>query len=297
MTVPVVHAAGLTRRFREVTALDRVDLDIAPDTVTGLLGRNGAGKTTLMQLLTGAESRTAGSLTVFGAEPWENPAVLSRTCFVRESQQYPDDFRVRQVLSAAQMLYPSWNEAGAADLLRRLRLPVERRVKKLSRGMRSALGVVVGLAARAELTIFDEPTLGLDATSRELFYDTLLADVGDHPRTVLLSSHLIDEVADVVGSVVVLDAGRVVLRGAADDLRARWVAVTGPAEAVNRIAAGRDELSRQGAGGFVRAVVSCDPDHPLPADATGISVEAVSLQQVVVGATTTAPLTSEEAVS
>ena len=300
MTAQVVRARGLSRRFREVVAVDGVDLVLAPGVVTGLLGRNGAGKSTLMQLLTGQQHRTAGSLTVFGSDPWENAAVLAQTCFVRENQQYPDDFRLRQVLSAAAAVYPGWDRPLAAELVAELDLPVDRRMRKLSRGMRSAVGVVVGLSSRAPLTVLDEPTLGLDAPSRRLFYDRLLTDVADHPRTVLLSTHLIDEVADVVESVVVLDAGRVVLCGESADLRSAWVRASGSVAALDRFAAGRRTVDRHCVAGFGRAVVAVGPDGArrgpgdLP-DAVGVSLEPASLQDVVGAAGVGAPLALEEA--
>ena len=194
-TQPVVEARGLTRRFREVTRRARTSTSrSSPDAIHGLLGRNGAGKTTLMQLLTGQDLPTSGQVRLFGEDPYENPDVLARTCFVAEGQTYPDAYRVCHVVAAARLLHPRWDEAFARQLLAEYDLPLGRRVRKLSRGMRSALGVVVGLASRAELTLFDEPYLGLDAVARQLFYDRLLADFAEHPRTVVLSTHLIDEV-------------------------------------------------------------------------------------------------------
>ena len=130
------------------------------------------------------------------------------------------------------MFYPNWSEELARQLLTDFDLPLQRRIRKLSRGMRSAVGIVIGLAARAELTLFDEPYAGLDAVARQLFYDRLLADFAEHPRTVVLSTHLIDEVADLLEHVVVLDRGRVVLDAPADDVRGTAMTVSGPVTAV-----------------------------------------------------------------
>ena len=127
------------------------------------------------------------------------------------------------------------------------------RVKKLSRGQLSAVGVVLGLASRAPLTIFDEPYLGLDAVARQLFYDRLLADYAEHPRTVVLSTHLIDEVSDLLDHVVVLDRGRVVVDEDTDVLRGSLVVVSGPSRAVDDFAAGHDVVHRENLGGFSAA--------------------------------------------
>jgi ABC-2 type transport system ATP-binding protein len=214
--------------------------------------------------------------------------VLARTCFVREAQRYPDDFKVRHVLRAAALLFPYWDEAFAQSLVDEFRLPRSRTVKKLSRGMLSAVGVVMGLASRAPLTFFDEPYLGLDAVSRQLFYDRLLADYAEHPRTIVLSTHLIDEVADLVEHVLLLDGGRLVVDEEAERLRGQVVTATGPAAAVQSFAANRTELHRVAIGSMSRSTLRSTLDDAARADAhrLGITVEPVSLQQLVVSLTT-----------
>lgn len=134
----------------------------------GLLGRNGAGKTTVMQILTGQNWQTSGDVAIFGRPPFEKEAVLRDVCFVKESQRYPD-VSVRVVLRAAARLYPQWDQALADELLAEFALPLRRNVKKLSRGMLSAVGIIVGLASRARLTLFDEPYLGLGVTRKRFF--------------------------------------------------------------------------------------------------------------------------------
>ena len=155
---------------------------------------------------------------VLGAPPAENEDVLRRLVFVREDQAYPD-IKVGQALRAASWFYPNWDSALASSLLDDFGVRANKAVKKLSRGQRSALGITIGLAARAEVTLFDEPYAGLDAVARQVFYDRLLADFAEFPRTVLLSTHLIDEAAALFEGVIVIDRGRVVLDAAADVLR------------------------------------------------------------------------------
>src|ERR1700722_3152225 len=242
--IPTISATALSRRYRDQIALDEVSLTVEPGTVTGLLGRNGAGKTTLMRIITGLEFPTAGDLRVFGEVPAENDPVLRRMVFVREEQAYPD-LRVEHVIQVASWFYPNWSEDLAQQLLSDFALPPKRRIKRLSRGMRSAVGIVIGLAARAELTLFDEPYAGLDAVARQLFYDRLLAEFAERPRTIVLSTHLIDEVADLLEHVVMLDHGRVVLDAPADDVRGTAMTVSGAATAVEEFVAGRTVWHRQ----------------------------------------------------
>jgi ABC-2 type transport system ATP-binding protein len=293
---PAISVAGLTRRYRGTLALDAVSFDIEPGSVTGLLGRNGAGKTTLLRILAGQEFASAGGVRVLGACPVENEQVLRRMVFVREDQRYPDygswpAFQVRHALRAASWFYPNWDAGLAAGLVADFGLPRSRRVAKLSRGMRSALGIVIGLAARAEVTLFDEPYAGLDPVARKLFYDRMLADYAEHPRTVLLSTHLIDEAAGLMERVLVIDHGTIVLDAAADEVRGSATSVSGPAIAVVEFTAGRTVWERRRAGSQESAVVAGalhDTDRAR-ARSLRLHLEPLTLQQVVVHAAGAAP--------
>ena len=282
---PTISVAGLTRRYRGQVALDDVTFDIEGPSITGLLGRNGMGKTTLMRIIAAQEFPTAGRVRVLGASPAENDAILRRMVFVREDQAFPD-LKVGQILQVASWFHPNWSGELAETLLAEFDLPVNRAIRKLSRGMRSAVGIVIGLAARAEVTLFDEPYAGLDAVARQSFYDRLLADYAEHPRTVLLSTHLIDEAADLLERVVVMDRGRVMLDAAADDIRGSAVTVSGPAGAVAEFTAGRVIWDRRMIGGQESAVVAGAMDGPDRARARelSLSLAPLSLQQLVVHA-------------
>ncbi|MEU8316332.1 MULTISPECIES: ABC transporter ATP-binding protein [unclassified Micromonospora] len=284
----VVAAAGLTKRYGDVAALDNVTFTLTGNKIYGLLGRNGAGKTTLMQLITGQQSVSSGDLTLFGERPYENERALSRVVFIKESQTYPAAYQVRHVLSLAGRLFPNWDEDFAQSLVDDFELPRKRNVRKLSRGMTSALGVTIGLAARAPLTFFDEPYLGLDAVARQLFYDRLLVDYAENPRTVVLSTHLIDEVADLIEHVVLLDHGRLLLDAPSDDLRGEVMEATGPAEAVDEFGTAYAVLHREQLGGAARTTLrgSFDNAERLRAKKLGIDLAPVSLQQAVVRLTT-----------
>ncbi|MGW4478544.1 ABC transporter ATP-binding protein [Rhodococcus triatomae] len=284
----VASMRGITKTYGDVDALSDVTFHIERNKIHGLLGRNGAGKTTIMSILTGQAIQTDGEATVFGESPFENANVLRDVCFVKESQTYPDDLCVGHVLTAASHLIEHWDAAFAEQLLDDFELPRRRRVKKLSRGMRSALGVTIGLASRAPLTLFDEPYLGLDAVARQLFYDRLLADYAEHPRTVVLSTHLIDEVANLLEHVLVVDRGRIVVDDDADTLRQSAVVVTGPTAAVEGFAANGAVLHRETLGTTTRATIrTAGPDvtgHSRLVAAGG-TVEPASLQEFVIRTT------------
>jgi ABC-2 type transport system ATP-binding protein len=277
----IVTVRDVSKRFGRVQALDDISFELRRNGIYGLLGRNGAGKTTLMQLLTGQQFANGGTIEVFGAHPYENERVMRQVSFIKESQRYPDSFKVGNVLLAGRLLFADWDERFARELVHDFHLPLNRQVKKLSRGMLSALGVVVGLASRAPLTFFDEPYLGLDAVARQLFYDRLLADYADFPRTVVLSTHLIDEVSDLIEHVLLIERGRLVLDEAAETLRGQVVTLTGPATAIDALTANTDELHRERLGPLTRATVRGRVE-PGQARAAGVELQPVSLQQLVV---------------
>lgn len=283
----VVEVSNLSKRFGQFTAIDRANFTIEENTIHGLLGRNGAGKTTLMQLITGQDFASDGEISLFGQNPVENSRALAGVCFVKESQKYPDDFKPKHVLRSAPWFFPEWDAALADRLVDDFRLPLNRRIKKLSRGQLSAIGVIVGLASRAPLTFFDEPYLGLDAVARQIFYDRLLEDYAAHPRTVVLSTHLIDEVSDLLGHVIVIDEGRIIIDSSADDLRGSAITVAGRSSAVDAFVDGREVLHRDRLGGLASATVGRLTDaERADAARAGLELSPVSLQQLIVRTTT-----------
>ena len=180
---------------------------------------------------------------MFGEEPFENSRVLNQICFIKESQKYPDTFRVIDVLEVAKSFTRTGIDAYAHALIEDFRLPIKRKIKKLSRGMLSSVGIVVGLASRAPLTIFDEPYLGLDAVAECCSMIDLLEDYAEHPRTVILSTHLIDEVSRLLEHVLVIDNGKLLLNEDADALRGRACTVSGLKSAVDAFTRGKKCLT------------------------------------------------------
>jgi ABC-2 type transport system ATP-binding protein len=208
---------------------------------------------------------------------------MAAVSLVRDNQRYPDDFHLGHALAIAPVFHRNWDQKLANELISAFRLPPRTAVKKYSRGQMSSLGIVLGLASRAPLTIFDEPYLGLDATARRYFYDALMRDYLEHPRTILLSTHLIDEMEPLLEHVVILEAGRIVRAAAADDLRGSAVSVSGLSAAVDSLVAGRRVLQTRRIGSLSSLIVDGPADDRLRAEAarTGVEISSASLQDLV----------------
>lgn len=282
----MTHAIDLqsvTRTFGRVTALDNVNLTIPEGSICGLLGRNGAGKTTIMSIVSGQDRPTTGRVEVLGHAPFENESVLSRISFVRDNQRYPDGYQLRHVLRIAPEFAPHWNAEVAAELVDGFRIPAKTVLKKFSRGQLSSVAIVLGLASRAPVTLLDEPYLGLDVTARALFHDMLLRDYTAHPRTILLSTHLIDESEALFDRVVIVDRGRVCVNSERDDTQNLAFTLTGSTDAVGRLAARHTVLRSHSIGGLTSVTLrgAADDETRAEADVLGAWIAPASLQELV----------------
>jgi ABC-2 type transport system ATP-binding protein len=280
----MIELRDVTVRYGSAVAVDDVSLDLPTGKIYGLLGRNGSGKTSLLSALSSYRRPATGTVRFDGADAFENPAVMRHTCFIRDTLDVSDSDRVRTILRFAGWMRPGWDADYAARLADLFEIDPRKRVSALSRGRRSALGVVLGLASRAPLTILDETYLGMDAVARSDFYRELLADYMAHPRTIIMSTHLIEEVADLFERVVILDRGRVLLHEEADALRGRGVTVTGPVAAVDAFVGGHPVLGERSLGGVRAATLDWRPapDEVARGEAAGLTFGPVGLQDLFI---------------
>lgn len=280
----IIEVNGLTKTYGKLTTVNDVSFNIEEGKIYGLLGRNGAGKTTIMNMITAQLFPSSGEIKVFGEAPYENQSVLSRICFIKEGQQYPNLFRIVDVLDLCSSFFPNWDKDYAYSLIEDYKLPIKRKIKKLSRGMLSSVGIVIGLASRAPLTIFDEPYLGLDAVARGIFYEQLLEDYTKHPRTIILSTHLIDEVSKLLEHVLVIDQGKLILNDEVDAIRGRAYTAVGAANMVDSFMAGKQILKRESIGSLVSNTVfeTLDKQTRKEAEELGLEITPVSLQQLII---------------
>ena len=279
-----VRTRGLGYSYGPHAALDRIDLDLAPGRIHGLLGRNAAGKTTLLSVLASLLPAGRGTVEIDGRHPFENEILAPQVCLVREGGSVDGGERLAWNLDFHEMARPSFDRPWADELLGEFGLDPRDKPDKLSRGQRSAFHAVLGLASRAPLTMFDEVHLGMDAPTRQLFTELLIADFGDHPRTVILSSHLIAEIEHLLETVTILHRGRLLLSSEADELRAKGLSITGPAVAVDAVGARLKVLSTRDLGPTrqITAFGEVDPRILAEAERDGLRVAAAPLQDLFV---------------
>jgi ABC-2 type transport system ATP-binding protein len=283
-----VELRDLTVRYGQTTAVDGLSLRLAGPGIHGLLGRNGSGKTSLLSAVAAFRPPSGGEVLIDGEPVFENPAAMRKVCFIRGAgdtveHDWPGD-RVRDALGLAARLRPGWDAQYADKLVDRFGLPTRKRLGELSRGQRSSVGVILGLASRAPVTIFDESYLGMDAPSRYAFYEELLDDYLAHPRTVVVSTHLIEEVASLFEHVAIIDEGRLLLHEPADELRARGATVIGPADRVEQFTQGMTALATRELGPTRSVTIDgvVDEHERRRAAELGLELGPVALQDLFV---------------
>ena len=209
----VLKAENIVKIYGKKEVLHSVSLEIRPGVIYGLIGRNGAGKTTLLSILTAQNTHDSGTVTYGGEPVWENEKALADICFSRELSPMlmfgENTYKVKDYLRAASVYYPRWDKEYAKRLTERFGLDMKKRISKLSKGMMSMVTIIIAMASRAPITILDEPVAGLDVVAREDFYKILMEDYTETGRTFIISTHIIEEAANVLEQVILVDNGNI----------------------------------------------------------------------------------------
>ncbi len=276
---------NIIKAYGKKDVLHDLSLDLEKGKIYGLIGRNGAGKTTLLSILSGQNPATGGEITLNGKPVWENQEVLDRICFSRELNPMngngANTMKVKEYLRAASIYMPGWDKEMEARLVKEFELDVNKRINKLSKGMMSMVTIIVALASKAEFTLLDEPVAGLDVVMRESFYQILLEEFAESGRTFVISTHIIEEAADVFEEVIMINKGHIILKENTQDLLDRTYHVSGKAEDVDRAVAGMTTYHAEKMGRSKGVTVLLKPGESVPAGAE-LSVQPMSLQQVFV---------------
>lgn len=283
----LIKVKGIDKSFGSTRALADVNLSIEANRIYGLLGRNGAGKTTLLNLVTNRIFPTKGEIMVAGENVLENDKALGKIFYMTEVNLYPAELKVQELFYWSKEFYPNFEMAYASSLAAKFGLDLKKRVKELSTGYGSIMKAIIALAANAEIVIFDEPVLGLDANHRDMFYRELIANYSLKPKTIIVSTHLIEEVAEILEEVIIIKEGRIILQQSVEELLAGAYTVSGAASQVDRYLDGRQCASSQSLGKFKSATVIGNLADNDRAQARQLELELskVELQQLFISLT------------
>lgn len=276
----VIEVKNITKQFGTTTALKDVSLKFEENKIYGLLGRNGAGKTTLLNLITNKLFPTSGEVLIDGEQVYENDKALSKVFCMGESSLYPNTMKISEVFKWSKEFYPDMDMEYADYLADRFALNKRKRVRELSTGYESIFQIIIALAGKAPILLLDEPVLGLDANFRDLFYRELLNNYNKNPRTIVISTHLIEEAADVIENVVIIKNGQILLTDEAQHLLSMGFTVTGPQGKVDSFIAGRNVLGADILGGIKSAYLLEKLDRASVPD--GIEVSGMKLQSLFI---------------
>jgi ABC-2 type transport system ATP-binding protein len=228
----VLEFECVTKTYGKKKALDNLSFSLGENKITGLIGRNGAGKTTMLKIAAGFMRESSGEVRVFGEHPFNNLVVSANMIMIDNDMNFPAALDLEELLEAAADFYHNWDMKLARNLFDYFGLDPKQTHAGLSKGMKNTFNAIIGLAARCPLTIFDEPTNGMDAGVRKDFYRALLKDYIANPRTILISSHHLNEVEDILEDILLLKDGKQFLHMPIEELREYGVVVSGKEEAM-----------------------------------------------------------------
>ncbi|MCR8644231.1 ABC transporter ATP-binding protein [Paenibacillus sp. N1-5-1-14] len=276
----VLECSNLVKNYGRHEAVRNLDMKLEENTIYGLLGRNGAGKTTLLNMLTGGVFPNFGHIEIAGNRLKEGDTPHG-ICFIRERNLFFEDATVMETLQLASKFHKNWDWAFANELIKLFKLNAGKKMKQLSRGMESLVGNTIGLASRAPITFYDEPVLGLDVLMRERFYKVLVQDYANYPRTILLSTHLIDEIAKVVERVYIMESGTILMEDEVDNIRNHSYVLVGNHEVMESFIGDRQVFYMED---HVRGILSAvygtfTETDKMQANKLGISIEGLPLQK------------------
>lgn len=278
-------AKGIVKKYGKKEVLHGVDLKLESGKIYGLIGRNGAGKTTLLSILTSQNPATSGEVTFDGQPVWENPEVLRHLCFSRELSPLTgsnvNSMKVKEYLRIAATFFPYWDKEMEKRLVEEFELDVKKKISKLSKGMLSMVTIVVALASKAEFTFLDEPVAGLDVVARERFYELLLEEFTETGRTFVVSTHIIEEAAEVLEEVIIVDHGKILLKENTQDLLDRSFHISGHEDEVDRAIEGMEVHHEEHLGRSKGVTVLLKPGQKIT-EGYDVSIQKLSLQKVFV---------------
>ena len=270
-----IEVKNISKNFKTTRALDDVSFTLEPNKIYGLLGNNGAGKTTLLNIITGRLIADNGLVQIDGESNYNNDNALSKCFLLSADNLYPSDMKVNRAYEATRLFQPNFDEAYAIELAKRFELPLNKKITALSTGYASIFRLTIALAVGTPYLFLDEPVLGLDAQHRDLFYKLLIERFAENPSTIVVSTHLIGEVANLLEQTIIIRNGRIIENLPNEQMLSGGYTVSGPAVAVKQFTADKKVISQTALGGLLTVCLQGQPPANLPA---GLEVSRLNLQ-------------------
>lgn len=245
MNNEIIKTTKLCKSYGKTQALRDISISIAEGSITGLVGRNGSGKTTLLKILSGLLDKTSGEVLVFGHEPMDTLGVLSKLVYTYHNVVYNESLTLASIIKNYKTMFANFDKEFAEKLALYFDLSPKRKYRDLSQGMRSVFNYLCALACRTELTLYDEPVLGMDVAARKSAYEVLLRDFAEHPRTIVISSHLLSEIEGVLSDILLIEKGEVVLHGDIGSVREMAYRVDGNTQKLDGFTKGKNVIARK----------------------------------------------------
>lgn len=276
----LIEVKNITKQFGATTALENVSLNFEENKIYGLFGRNGAGKSTLLNLITNKLFPTRGEILLNGVNVTENDNAQSKIYCMTEKNLYPSTMRIKEIFKWSKEFYPGMDMQYALKLSEKFALNANKKVKELSTGYNSVFKIIIALSCNVPVLLLDEPVLGLDANFRDLFYKELLQNYMEHPKTIIISTHLIEEAAEVIENVVIIKSGHILLTDNTENVLKKGFTVTGPEKMVNCFVQGKNILGFDQLGGMKSAYLLDALDKTKVPE--GIEVSGLKLQSLFI---------------
>ena len=273
-----IELRNISKSFGDTKALDNVSLKIEEGKIYGLLGNNGAGKSTMLNIITSRYFADDGDLLLNGEPMDDNDEALGQIYMMSEKNYYPDDMKVKGAILWSSRFYPNFDGEKAERLAKMFDLPMKKKIVDLSTGYTSIFKIIIALSTNAPILLFDEPVLGLDAQHRDMFYKLLIEHYSENPCTVVISTHLIDEAANLIEHCLIIKKGRIIKDMPCEELQSSGYNISGPAVLVDEYLRGKTILSSTNLGGLKTACLSgfMPEKSSLP---QGLEVSKLGLQE------------------
>ena len=279
-----IEIKNLKKKYDDNLVLDDISLTFEENKIYGLLGRNGAGKTTLLNIITNRIFQNDGTVEVDGENIRENDRALEKIYFMTERNIFPAGYKVKDIFKWTKEFYPNFNMEYALELSNKFKLDINKKIKSLSTGYSSIAKIITAMASRAEVLILDEPVLGLDANHRELFYKELMKEYIENPKTIILSTHIIEEVSNLIENVVILNDRKIINSAEAEELLDKAYTVSGLSENVDKYIKSKEIVNIETLTSFKSATILGDVsnDDKVLATELGLEFSKVELQKLFI---------------